>query len=319
MRISVIGCGRWGTFLAWYACRQGHDVMLWGREKSARYMRLRQEGGNGLVTLDPGITLTSDLAEAAAHGEVLLVAIAAQQLRRFMARLIRLPLKGKILVLCMKGLEERTGKRLSQIALEYAGGMLPAAIWVGPGHVEDFVALKSNCMVIDSHDDDVKKKLVGALSGGLIRFYYGSDMIGNEIGAASKNVIGIAAGMLDGLQEPALKGALMARGTREIARLIEALGGNPFSAYGLSHLGDYEATVFSSHSHNRRFGECFVTGREYRELAEGVSTARALMKLSRSCRVELPICRAVYDVIYRAKDPREELSKLFIRSLKEEF
>ena len=115
-------------------------------------------------------------------------------------------------------------------------------------------------MVIDSEDEKTKHFLVDAFSGGIIRFYYGQDMLGNEIGAASKNVVGIAAGFLDGLSLSSLKGALMSRGTHEIAELIGALGGNPFSAYGLCHLGDYEATVFSAYSHNRRFGEAFVRG-----------------------------------------------------------
>ena len=97
----------------------------------------------------------------------------------------------------------------------------------------------------------------------LIRFYYGQDLIGNEIGAAAKNVVGIAAGMLDGLGLSTLKGALMARGTREIARLIDALGGNELSAYGLCHLGDYEATLFSPYSHNRMFGEQYVKNAPY--------------------------------------------------------
>ena len=96
------------------------------------------------------------------------------------------------------------------------------------------------------------------LSSELIRFYYGTDLIGSEVGAAAKNVVGIAAGMLDGLDQSSLKGALMSRGTREIARLIESMGGNGLSAYGLCHLGDYQATLFSQHSHNRRFGEAFL-------------------------------------------------------------
>ena len=93
-------------------------------------------------------------------------------------------------------------------------------------------------MVIDSKDEDVKHRLVAEFSSDLIRYYYGQDLLGNEIGAASKNVIGIAAGMLDGLGLSTLKGALMSRGTREIARLIKAMGGNELSAYGLCHLGD---------------------------------------------------------------------------------
>ena len=193
------------------------------------------------------------------------------------------------------------------------------AVWLGPGHVQEFAAGVPNCMVIDAQSEAVKKRLVGALSGGLIRFYYGTDLIGNEIGAAAKNVIGIAAGMLDALGVSSLKGALMSRGTREIARLIDAMGGNELSAYGLCHLGDYEATVFSPYSHNRRFGEAFISGQAYNELAEGYHTVRALHALAARYGVDLPICETVYRVLYEKADAREALNALFTRSLKREF
>ena len=111
-------------------------------------------------------------------------------------------------------------------------------------------------------------------SSDLIRLYKGHDLVGTELGAAAKNVIGIAAGMLDGRGLSSMKGALMARGAREVARLIHAMGGSELSAYGLCHLGDYEATLFSVHSHNRRFGESFIRGQAFHELAEGVPTAK---------------------------------------------
>ena len=173
-------------------------------------------------------------------------------------------------------------------------------------------------MVIDSSSEAVKERLISQLSGGLIRFYYGTDLIGNEVGAAAKNVIGIAAGMLDGMGLSSLKGALMARGTREISRLIEAMGGDPRSAYGLAHLGDYEATVFSPHSHNRAFGEALARGESYTQLAEGAATAQALCRLSDRLNVELPICRAVCAVIYDHADPRQAIFTLFDRALKRE-
>jgi glycerol-3-phosphate dehydrogenase (NAD(P)+) len=174
-------------------------------------------------------------------------------------------------------------------------------------------------MVIDSDDESVKERLVDAFSSDLIRFYYGRDLIGNEIGAAAKNVIGIAAGMLDGLGLTTLKGALMARGTREVARLIGAMGGREQSAYGLCHLGDYEATVFSPHSHNRRFGEAFVRGESYTELAEGVPTTRALMALGQTHRVELPICAAVHAILFEGAEPRAAIDGLLARDIKNEF
>ena len=146
----------------------------------------------------------------------------------------------------MKGLEKTTGKRLSVVVSECLDASNKVAVWLGPGHVQDFYAGIPSCMVIDSEHDDVKKELVDAFSSNLIRFYYGRDLIGNEIGAAAKNVIGIGAGMLDGLGLSTLKGPLMSRGTREIARLIKSEGGSELSAYGLCHLGDYQATVSSA-------------------------------------------------------------------------
>jgi glycerol-3-phosphate dehydrogenase (NAD(P)+) len=174
-------------------------------------------------------------------------------------------------------------------------------------------------MVIDSQNEAVKRRLVDEFSSDLIRFYYGQDLIGNEIGAAAKNVIGIAAGMLDGYGLGTLKGALMARGTREVARLIGAMGGDERSAYGLCHLGDYEATVFSPHSHNRAFGECFAKGEPYTALAEGYYTAHAMVDLGKKHGVELPICSAVYRILYEGADCRAVLMDLMTRELKNEF
>lgn len=317
MKISVIGCGRWGSFLAWYLDGIGHSVTLYGREDSRKLAALKQSGTNGLVSLNRRIALTSDLTRAV-KSEILVISIGAQSFRSLMRQLASYDLTGKTAVLCMKGLEAGTGKRLTQIFEEYQP-QTPVAIWVGPGHVQDFTRGIPNCMVIDSRSMQVKKSLVEAFSGGLIRFYYGDDLLGNEIGAASKNVIGIAAGMLDGLNKTALKGALMSRGTREIARLIRKMGGNEITAYGLAHLGDYEATVFSPYSHNRRFGEMFVRGENYGELAEGVETTKAMLILGRQYGEELPISDAVNRVINQGEEPNRVLSNLFLRSIKMEF
>ena len=125
--------------------------------------------------------------------------------------------------------------------------------------------------------------------------------------------------MLDGFGLSSLKGALMSRGTVEISRFIKVMGGNELSAYGLCHLGDYEATVFSEHSHNRMFGELFVKKEEYTSLAEGYYTVKAMMNIAKEKNIELPICETVYNILYNNKDPKEELDKLFMRSIKKEF
>lgn len=318
MKIAVIGCGRWGSLITWYLDRLGHNLTLYGRESSVHMSRFLQERKNDLLTLPESVKLTTELSDVA-DAEIIVISIASQGLRALWKELQLLHLKNKVFVLCMKGIEIDTGKRLSEISEEYADSSCSIAVWLGPGHVQEFYAGIPNCMVIDSKSDAVKKKLVDEFSGELIRFYYGSDLIGNEVGAAAKNVIGIAAGMLDGMKLSTLKGALMSRGTREIARLIDAMGGNELSAYGLCHLGDYEATVFSPYSHNRLFGERFVLGESCDFLAEGYYTVRALVELSERYAVELPICRTVYRVLYEGADPETALGGLFHRSLKQEF
>ena len=317
MKMSVIGCGRWGSFIAWYLCHIGHEVTLYGREGSAHMAQFMQTRSNGLVTFGPDVRLTCGLDEAM-RAEVICISVGAQSLSQLMAQLARYEVSQKTFVLCMKGIEVGTCRRLSQIARDALGEACGVAVWLGPGHVQEFLAGVPNCMVIDSDSEAVKERLVGLLSGGLIRFYYGTDLIGNEIGAAAKNVVGIAAGMLDGMGVSSLKGVLMSRGTREIARLIAAMGGSERSAYGLCHLGDYEATVFSKYSHNRRFGELFVTGQTYSELAEGDATVRALCAMAEKTGVELPICQTVHAVLHEGADAGEAMGRLFTRSLKHE-
>ena len=318
MHITVIGTGRWGTFIAWYLDSIGNDVTLYGIPGTPGYDMLERDRSNGTVTLPQRMILTPDI-KSVLDAELVVISVGSQNLRELCVQLRGQGLEDKDLVLCMKGLEIGTGARLSEVVKQELGDRVRTAVWIGPGHPQEFSKGIPNCMVIDSEHDDLKIRLVNSFSSQLIRFYYGADLIGNELGAATKNVIGIAAGMLDGLEMSSLKGALMSRGTREIARLIKACGGNELSAYGLCHLGDYEATVFSRYSHNRMFGECFVKGQEYGLLAEGAYTAKALLPLAEKYGVDMPICRAVYDVIYEGKHAEDVIRNLFLRSIKQEF
>lgn len=318
MKITVIGCGRWGTFIAWYLNRIGHDVTLYGRAGSHNMQRLMKERKNDYVALPDSLKLTNDL-ECVTQAEVIVISISSQNLQSLCDTLAPFDLRYKTFVLCMKGIEISTGRRLSQIMEDNIDASNRIAVWLGPGHVEEFYRGVPNCMVIDSSHDATKQMLVEQFSSDLIRFYYGMDLIGNEIGGAAKNVIGIAAGMLDGVGRSSLKGPLMARGPREIARLIKAMGGNELSAYGLCHLGDYEATLFSEHSHNRMFGERFIRNEPYDKLAEGYYTVKALVALGERYQVDLPICKMVYGILYEGLTPETALEGLFSRSLKGEF
>lgn len=318
MKVMMIGCGRWGSLIAWYLSTLSHEVTLYGRESSANMQRFLRERKNDLLTLPPSVTLTTELA-AAKDAEVILISVPAQSLRGLLRELAAFSLRDKTFVLCMKGIEVETGMRLSEVTAAEVDRSNHIAVWLGPGHVQDFYAGIPNCMVIDSNEDAVKCRLIDAFSGKLIRFYYGDDMIGNEIGAAAKNVIGIAAGVLDGLGLSTLKGALMSRGTREVARLIAAMGGNERSAYGLCHLGDYEATLFSPYSHNRAYGESLITGAPMTKLAEGHPTAAALHRLAAENGVEMPIVAAVYSILYEGAEPKAAVARLFERRQGQEF
>ncbi|MBP5242568.1 MAG: glycerol-3-phosphate dehydrogenase [Clostridia bacterium] len=327
MKISVLGCGRWGSFIAWYLTNKGYDVYSWGPEGDYSYEVLKNTGKNEYVTLDERIHLTCNLEEAVNHAEIIVISISSQGLRGFMERINAYDVKDKKFVLCMKGIEISTGCRLSEVLVQ--SGINPAnvAVWVGPGHIQAFTQGIPNCMVIDSANDELKRYLADNFKSDLIRFYYGDDLIGTEIGAAAKNVMGIIAGVLDGCGFAALKGPLMSRGAREVARLIKAMGGNELSAYGLAHLGDYETTLFSEYSHNRMYGELLVKGDKFQKLAEGVPTSKAMKALGEKYGVDLPLTNAVYEICYSdVKSPAEYkekclamIPKLMARETKTEF
>ena len=319
MNISVIGCGRWGTFITWYLSNHGHQVVLWGRTGSEKFNSLKQTRKNEYVSINENVLLTDDLSNAVKHAQIIIISISSQSLREFMSTLSNYNIKEKIILLCMKGVECDSGKRLTEVVLDYGVDKNKVAVWVGPGHIQDFVSGYPNCMVIDSYSQELTKMLADSFRTELIRFYYGNDVIGSEIGAAAKNVMGIAAGMLDGGGFSTLKGPLMARGAYEVAKLIKAMGGDPLSAYGLCHLGDYETTLFSEHSHNRKFGECYVKNLPFTKLAEGVSTCKSLKLLGEKFNVDMPITNAVYSILYDKAEPMEVLLGLFSRSTRIEF
>ena len=318
MKITVFGCGRWGSFIAWYLSGRHFSVTLYGRETSPRFAELCKTRKNEYISLGDDVRLISDLSEAT-KSDVFVVSIKSGNLRDLLRTLRPYGLREKTVVLCMKGLEEDTGKRLSVIAEEEGADKDKIAVWVGPGHIQAFAKGLPNCMLIDSANRALTKTLADAWRSDLIRFYYGDDIIGSEVGAAAKNVFGIAAGMLDGGGYSTLKGPLMARGAREISRLIKAMGGNELSAYGLCHLGDYETTLFSEFSNNRAFGMAYVRKENFAKLAEGVFTAKGLKKLGEQYGEELPITNAVYSILYENKDPMEVFLKLFSRSTRAEF
>jgi glycerol-3-phosphate dehydrogenase (NAD(P)+) len=317
---AVLGCGRWGSFHLWYGSRVGNRVIGWEPGDDTGFRRLVEERRNVFLELPPDVELTTDL-DLCLGADIITVTVPAQKWRSLARKLSGADLSGADLVLCMKGMEKETGLRLSEIAVEE--GLSPRSLtaWLGPGHPQEFLGGVPSCMLMASDFDEAPLRLSGIMSSSLIRFYRSRDLIGCEVGAAAKNVMGIAAGILDGLGMSGLKGALMARAPQEVARLVARLGGDWRSVYGLSHLGDYEATLFSPLSRNRMFGECVAGGRGdwSGELAEGVDTSSALLILSGGLGLDMPITAMVRAIIDGDISADEAISSLFSRPQKEEF
>ncbi len=320
MNFTLLGCGRWGSFIAWYLNKNKNNVTVWGLAGDPIVESLFKTRTNEYVTFPEEIELTKDLDYALNKSEYVIISISSQAVRSLMQKVSKVDgYKQKKYILCMKGIEDKTGTRLSEILIEAGVPKDNIAVWVGPGHIQSFTQGIPSVMIIDSYNSDLSLFLAKTLRTDLIRFYQGHDIIGSEIGAAAKNVMGIAAGLLDGMGYSSVKGGLMARGTREVARLIKACGGNELSAYGLCHLGDYEATLFSQFSHNRMWGERFAKGEKFDKLAEGVATSSAMLLLADKVGVELPITKTVYDVIHGNITKDEAIKRLFARENLQEF
>ena len=318
--VSVIGSGRWGTFLAWYAANYCNmkEVKIYSKPDAPDFIELKETRKNPYLNLTDNMTLHENIADVL-HNDLIIISIGSQHFRSLSKELNSYNIAGKTFLLAMKGLEEPSAKILSDVMREEIKQPIHIATLGGPGHVQDYMKKVPSCAVIDSDEDNVKQRVVQTLQSELIRFYYGSDFIGNQIGAALKNVIGIAAGILDGLEWYGLKGALMARAPVEVGRFIKHFGGNPMTAYGLSHLGDYEATLFSRHSHNRMFGELFAKGENFGKLAEGYYTLKAVKIIADRENINMPICQALYKAVYEGADVKLTIRSMFDRDIKHEF
>ena len=319
-KISLIGCGRWGTFLGWYAANYGkaEEVWMYDIPTSPNFIELKNTRKNAYLSLSDNMLLFDNLATVL-ENDFIIISIGCQYFRGLCKELSGYNLDGKTFLLAMKGLEEPSGDRMLEIMRSEIPQNIHIATLGGPGHVQDYMKGVPSAAVVDSDEEETKDFVIKLMSSSLIRLYYGDDLIGNEIGAALKNVVGLAAGILDGLEWYGLKGALMARAPVEVGRLIKHFGGNPMTAYGLSHLGDYEATLFSNNSHNRMFGEKFARGEDFGKLAEGVPTLKAVKILADKYNIDMPISQALYQAIYEKGNIKDIITGLFERSLKREF
>ncbi len=321
-KISILGCGRWASFHAWYQIEKLHnEVLMWGRAEDPFFVDLMKTKKNNYIEMPKTLQYTTDLTQALNFADVIIIAISAQGMQEFSKNIGKCKPQNKTFVLCMKGIDQNTEERLSQVLRKNIADNNHICVWVGPGHIEELTAGQPNLMIMTGDDSKIVNQLIDMFESPLISFLNSDDLIGVEISAAAKNVMGIAAGFLDGLGKSSLKGALMARGCYEVSQLIEKMGGNRMTAFGMSHLGDFEATLFSKNSHNRRYGEEYIQNKLSDNIgtAEGVGTTKAMYVLAQKYGVFMPIINTIYGILYLKDNKDDLIQKLFKVDKRKEF
>ncbi|HVE92523.1 MAG TPA: NAD(P)H-dependent glycerol-3-phosphate dehydrogenase [Actinomycetota bacterium] len=325
-KVACIGAGSWGTTVAGLAAENGADVVLWCR---------RPELADQINTLHanedylPGIRLpkslraTSDIAEAAAGRDVIVMGVPSHGWRGVLQALK--PHMGSVdaVVSLTKGLEEGTNVRMSQVLFEELPE-LPEdrySILSGPNIAREIARRMPAAAALACTDEQRALRVQEIFHQPYFRVYTNTDVIGSELGGAIKNVVAIAAGIADtmGFGDNAMA-ALMTRGLAELTRLGVKLGGSPLTFAGLAGMGDMIVTCISRYSRNRRVGKELGKGRriddvisEMKMVAEGVKTCRALLELGRRVDAWMPITEGVVSVIYEGVTPRQMVSDLLSR------
>jgi glycerol-3-phosphate dehydrogenase (NAD(P)+) len=318
--VGVIGAGAFGTALACVEAAGGHEVVLWGRNRSAvdaierdRENRRHLPG----VRLPEGVRATDDPA-ALEPSDVLLLALPAQATEGFLsergAALPPVPL-----VLCAKGLTRLTHRRQSELAAAALPGR-PVAVLTGPGFASEIARGLPTALTIACADPALGRRLQALLSTPRLRLYLTRDVAGAEFGGALKNVIALACGMVEGQRlGQSARAALMTRGFAEMTRLATTLGAEAETLTGLSGLGDLSLTCNSPQSRNFAAGRAIGAGEAVPDgTVEGVGTARAACELGRRHGVDMPVAEAVAAVLERKLTIAEAMEGLLARPLKEE-
>jgi glycerol-3-phosphate dehydrogenase (NAD(P)+) len=321
---AVLGDGAWGTALALLLAQDpSHRVTLWSaREENARILRERRENVHLLpgVQIPECIALTTDVRDAIENIDLGIVAIPTVHLRATLLR-IRSDVSGRIpLVSVAKGLEIHTFLRPTQIVGEILGTER-IAVLSGPSHAEEVSAGCPTSVVAASSDADLARWVQSRFGTERFRVYTNEDMLGVELAGALKNVIGIAAGISDGLGfGDNAKAALLTRGLVEIARFGVALGAEHHTFFGLAGLGDLITTCVSRHGRNRRVGERLGQGERLADIlasmhmvAEGVYTTQSVHQRAVQMGIDMPLTAEVYRVLYEGKNPLAAVNDLMLR------
>lgn len=327
--IAVVGAGGWGTALAMVLSTNFESVNLWTRNENqafeinnnrtnSKYLSVAEIPNNIIATTNP-----EDLKNI----DVVVNAVPTQYIREYYNK-YNLEIKNKYIINSSKGVENNSNQTISGIFEEVYGiDSNHFAVLTGPSHAEEVSLQVPTTVVVASKSDRLATFVQQIFLTDYFRVYTSSDVIGCEIGGSLKNVIAIAAGIIDGMGlGDNTKAALLTRGLAEIARLGEAMGAEHQTFSGLSGLGDLFVTCDSKHSRNRRFGERIGKGEKAEDIlsdskmiAEGVFTSKSAYELSKKYNIEMPITRKVYKTLFQNKDPKIAIQDLMKRDAKNEW
>lgn len=332
MKVTVIGAGSWGTALSVVLQSNGHDVLIWAREPEIAGS-INDDHHNPTylpdLELPSSIKATTDFAKAATDRDMIVFATPSHTMREI-AEKAKPYLSGKeIIVTVAKGIERDTFMTMTQVLTEVLSEKIVEdhiGVLSGPSHAEEVARRKPTVVVSAANGKTTARLIQETFMTPMFRVYVNHDVIGVEVAAAVKNIMAIAAGIVDGadLGDNA-KSALVTRGLMEIKRLGTRLGASQDTFAGLAGVGDLIVTCTSQHSRNRYVGFHIGKGEKMSDIisrmnmvAEGVKTTRSVYQWAQHLNIEMPITQMVYKVLFEDKDPLEGMHELMTRESKEE-
>ncbi|SER13572.1 glycerol 3-phosphate dehydrogenase (NAD(P)+) [Gracilibacillus ureilyticus] len=326
-KVAVLGAGSWGTALAMVLCDNHHQVRLWTHnadQKETMQKTKRNEKYLPDIKLPSNIEIFTDLEKAVDNVEAIVFVVPAKAIRQTCQKVLPFLSDDIILIHGSKGIEPDSHYRISEMMEEELANINFRGVVAlsGPSHAEE-VSLKHPTTVTAASKNDMAAKYTQDLFiNEYFRVYTSKDIVGVELGGALKNIIALGAGISDGLgYGDNAKAALITRGLAEISRLAAVLGANPLTFSGLSGVGDLIVTCTSVHSRNWRAGNLFGKGQKLKEVldqmgmtVEGVRTTEAVYQLSNKLKVEMPITKGIYEVIFEQRSPKDVVDHLMTRN-----
>lgn len=328
-RVAILGAGGMGTALAALLARSAGSVVLWARDPE-QAVRIREDRENVRhlpgVRLPDSVEVGSDEADVCEGCDLVVAAVPTAFLRVAMGRFAKAVAAAVPALSVVKGIEQHTFARPSEILADTLGPR-PIAVLSGPSHAEEVARGLPASVVSASADEALNLRIRDALNGPAFRVYTNSDVLGVELAGALKNILGIAAGICDGLGfGDNAKAALLSRGLVEIARFACEMGARPSTFLGLAGVGDVIATCYSQFGRNRAIGERVGRGATLAEalastanVAEGVTTSKSAHAFAARRGIPVPITDEVFRILHEGKPPRQAVTDLMLRLPKEEW